>query len=174
MSAQTTNEPRVTRREFLWYAWLSSIALFMAGSGGATLAYAYPRFKEGEFGAKFVVDNAAELPLGSVTPVREGRFFLVRLEEDRFKALYQVCTHLGCLVRQTDEGYSCPCHGSRFTKDGTLLRSPAPRDLDYFAAEVVDSDVVVDTGSPRKRPVPFGVASALQPAKEQCFDARTA
>lgn len=146
MSEQTNNEQGVTRREFLWYAWLSSIALFMAGSGGATLAYAFPRFREGEFGGRFVVGQVEDLPVGSVTPLREGKLFLVRLEEDRFKALYQVCTHLGCLVRQTDEGYGCPCHGSRFAKDGTLLRSPAPRDLDYFAVEVVDGAVVVDTG----------------------------
>jgi cytochrome b6-f complex iron-sulfur subunit len=146
MSADATNERRVTRREFLWYAWLSSLALFMAGSGGATLIYAYPRFKEGEFGGKFAVGKVDELAVGSVAPVREGKLFLVRQEEDRFKALYQVCTHLGCLVRQTDEGYTCPCHGSKFAKDGTLLRSPAPRDLDYFAVEVVEGDVVVDTG----------------------------
>lgn len=29
MFAQTTNEQRVIRREFLWYAWLSSSALLM-------------------------------------------------------------------------------------------------------------------------------------------------
>jgi cytochrome b6-f complex iron-sulfur subunit len=150
MSAQITNEQAVTRREFLWYAWVSSIALFMAGSAGATLAFAYPRFKEGEFGGKFVIGNAADFAVGSVTPVREGRLFLVRLEEERFKALYQVCTHLGCLVRQTEEGYSCPCHGSQFAKDGTLLKSPAPRDLDYFAVDLVDGDVVVDTGDLNK------------------------
>jgi cytochrome b6-f complex iron-sulfur subunit len=138
---------QVNRREFLHYAWLASLALFMAGSGGATIAYAYPRFKEGEFGGRFVVGNVEDFADGSVTSIRDGKFFLVRQGDD-FQALYQVCTHLGCLVRHLeDDGYACPCHGSRFDKDGTLVRSPAPRDMDYFAVEVVDGQVVVDTGT---------------------------
>ena len=146
MSAETTStEKEITRREFLYYAWLSSIAAFIAGSGGATLVYALPRFRAGEFGGKFVVGKVEDFADGSVTPVREGKFFLVRLG-DEFKALYQVCTHLGCLVRSTEEGFYCPCHGSKFAKDGTLLVSPAPRDMDEFAVEVVDGNVVVDTG----------------------------
>ena len=146
MSAQTAKEQAVTRREVLWHAWMSSIALFVAGSGRATLAYACPRLKDGEFGGKFVVGDAADLPVGSVAPVREGKLFLVRLEEDRFKALYQVSTHLGCLVRQAGEGYSCPCHGAKSARDGALLRSPAPRDLDYSAVHVEGGTVAVGAG----------------------------
>lgn len=136
---------KITRREFLWYGWASSLALFMAGSGGVTLAYMYPRFKEGEFGGRFLMGGVDEFEDGSVTSNREGKFFLVRLG-DEFKAIYQVCTHLGCLVRQTDEGYACPCHGSKFAKDGSLVASPAPRDMDEFAVEIVDGQVWVDTG----------------------------
>lgn len=140
------NESAVTRREFLWYAWLSSMALFMAGSGGATIAYAYPRFREGEFGGEFIVGAVEDFPEGSVTSIREGKFFLVN-DGGEFIALYQVCTHLGCLVRHVqDDGYSCPCHGSQFAKDGTLVRSPAPRDMDRFPVEIVDGQIVVDTG----------------------------
>jgi len=146
MSAETVfSEKEMTRREFLYYAWLSSMALFMAGSAGATLIFALPRFKAGQFGGKFVVGKMEDFAEGSVTLIREGKFFLVRLG-DEFKALYQVCTHLGCLVRQTEGGFSCPCHGSRFAKDGTLLASPASRDMDEFVVEVVDGNVIVDTG----------------------------
>lgn len=146
MSEQTeTTEMRVNRREFLHYAWLSSMALFMAGSGGATLAYMYPRYKEGEFGGKFVVGRVEDFEDGSVTSIRDGKFFLVR-QGDEFLALYQVCTHLGCLVRETEDGFGCPCHGSKFARDGELVASPAPRGLDGFAVEVVDGEVIVDTG----------------------------
>ena len=145
MSAETAlSEKEMTRREFLYYAWLSSMALFMAGSAGATLVYVLPRFKTGEFGGKFVVGKVEDFADGSVTAFRDGKFFLIRLG-DEFKALYQVCTHLGCLVRQTEEGFSCPCHGSRFARDGTLLSSPASRDMDRFVVEIVDGNVVVDT-----------------------------
>jgi cytochrome b6-f complex iron-sulfur subunit len=145
--AATNETTRVTRREFLWYAWMSSIALFMAGSGGATLAYAYPRFKEGQFGGTFEVGKVDDFEDGSLTVFREGKFFLYR-EGDQFMALYQVCTHLGCLVRSREEGFSCPCHGSKFDKDGTLVASPAPRDMDQFAVEITnDGRVIVDTGT---------------------------
>ena len=142
-----TREPGgVTRREFVWYAWASSFALFMLGSGGATMAIMYPRFKEGQFGGKFDMGNVDDFEEGSVTPNREGKFFLIRLGDD-FKALYQVCTHLGCLVRVNADGYSCPCHGSKFARDGKIVASPAPRDMDEFAVEVTeDGQVIVDTG----------------------------
>ena len=35
-----------------------------------------------------------------------------------FRALSAICTHLGCIVKQTQEGFECPCHGSRFGGDG--------------------------------------------------------
>ncbi|MGI6028858.1 MAG: FAD-dependent oxidoreductase [Candidatus Heteroscillospira sp.] len=40
------------------------------------------------------------------------------------------CSHLGCALRWNSEEqtWDCPCHGSRFTSDGTLLDGPAQRD----------------------------------------------
>jgi cytochrome b6-f complex iron-sulfur subunit len=146
---QTPQRKQITRREFLYYACLSSIGAFGAASGLATLIYAVPRVKGGVFGGEFVVGRAEDLADGSVTSDREGKFFLVRQGDD-FKALYQVCTHLGCLLREADEGFSCPCHGAKFGADGTLLTGPPPRDMDEFAVEVVDGDVIVDTGKRTK------------------------
>lgn len=37
------------------------------------------------------------------------------------------CSHLGCPIalNSTDKSFDCPCHGSRFHLDGTVLHGPA-------------------------------------------------
>lgn len=41
------------------------------------------------------------------------------------------CPHLGCALKwnSAEHSWDCPCHGSRFTKDGQLLNNPATDDL---------------------------------------------
>ncbi|MGN0514632.1 MAG: FAD-dependent oxidoreductase [Lachnospiraceae bacterium] len=41
------------------------------------------------------------------------------------------CPHLGCALKwnELEHSWDCPCHGSRFDEDGTLLDNPANGDL---------------------------------------------
>lgn len=41
------------------------------------------------------------------------------------------CPHLGCALRwnKQEHSWDCPCHGSRFDRDGKLLNNPATDDL---------------------------------------------
>ncbi|HEY0450063.1 FAD-dependent oxidoreductase [Actinophytocola sp.] len=47
------------------------------------------------------------------------------------------CTHLGCLVafNNAERSWDCPCHGSRFAVDGSVLQGPAVRPLRRLSAE---------------------------------------
>ena len=69
--------------------------------------------------------NAAVLDL-------DGKKVAVYVDEagDTHK-LSAICTHLGCEVRwnTAESTWDCPCHGSRFTYDGSLIQGPAVDDL---------------------------------------------
>lgn len=49
--------------------------------------------------------------------------------DDGFFALSLVCTHLGCTIEQTRDGFVCPCHGSQYGWDGKPVRGPAKTNL---------------------------------------------
>lgn len=65
-----------------------------------------------------------------------------RDEDGTVHAVSAVCSHLGCLVtwNGAERSWDCPCHGSRFDVDGTVLDTPAvdnlePYDLDGSTAD---------------------------------------
>lgn len=148
----------VTRREFLYYVWGASMAIFMAETAGVSVLFALPRFREGQFGGKIRV-NAADFPPVGAAPVanNEGKFWMVTTDQG-IVAHYKVCTHLGCIYQWDDLGkrFACPCHGSQFQENGDWIAGPAPRGLDRFAVEAYDqSDKLVSeaqTGEPLALP----------------------
>lgn len=75
-----------------------------------------------------------------------GGLVVVRTTETEAVALSNVCTHAGCAVRwQAAQGnLFCPCHGSRFALDGSVLVGPATRRLVTFDA-AVDADGITIT-----------------------------
>jgi cytochrome b6-f complex iron-sulfur subunit len=45
--------------------------------------------------------------------------------------LNAVCTHLGCVVpwSEANNKFICPCHASKYSPDGSVIRGPAPLPL---------------------------------------------
>lgn len=144
-----TVEPAVSRRSALKAAWVALGGMVALEMGGVTFAYLQPRLAEGEFGSQIRVGLVEDFPPGSVTHIPSGRFYLARLPDGGFLALYQRCTHLGCNVPwdQAQGMFICPCHNSQFTPEGALLNPPAPRPLDLFPVTIAEGEIVVDTGT---------------------------
>jgi cytochrome b6-f complex iron-sulfur subunit len=130
--------------------------------------FTYPRIKEGTFGGQFIVDRKADSYTLDEKPELNaaGKFYVVKApaltpvedggvagdEQTNIMAVYQVCTHLGCLV-PFDSGqnrFICPCHGSTFERNSDYVLGPAPRSLDQFEVSVTpDGVITVDTGKKR-------------------------
>lgn len=72
--------------------------------------------------------QVADLPSGGALVFRQERIAVMR-EGETIIALSLICTHLGCTVSVTPEGLVCPCHGSRFDRQGRVLTGPAQRSL---------------------------------------------
>ena len=79
------------------------------------------------------VDSLDRIPLNSGAIVREGmsKIAVYRDAHGAYHAHSAVCTHLGCIVswNSTEQTWDCPCHGSRFDKQGKVVNGPALSDL---------------------------------------------
>lgn len=156
----------VTRREFLNYAFLASLGIFFVALGGATFIFALPRFGEGEFGGIFNLGAAGDIvPPTDAAPANSttSRSWVANTDEG-VVALYNVCVHLGCLYgwQPVTARFECPCHGSKYEKNGDYIEGPAPRSLDRFVIRFVDEGgtVLAETnasGDPLPIPDPNAV-----------------
>jgi glycine/D-amino acid oxidase-like deaminating enzyme/nitrite reductase/ring-hydroxylating ferredoxin subunit len=93
------------------------------------------------------VDTKASAPSGrsestrSIPDLGPGQGAVVELDGEKTAvyaddsgkthAISAVCTHLGCTVEfnSAESTWDCPCHGSRFSLEGSVIHGPAEKDL---------------------------------------------
>jgi glycine/D-amino acid oxidase-like deaminating enzyme/nitrite reductase/ring-hydroxylating ferredoxin subunit len=75
------------------------------------------------------VSSADEIKKGEGAIISHGttKIAAYRDEDGKLHQRSAVCTHLGCIVRfnSLEKTWDCPCHGSRFSTDGSVINSPA-------------------------------------------------
>lgn len=93
----------------------------------------------------FRVGNPIEYPLGTLRVLAERKVRIVSTSQG-IAAMSLICTHLGCIVGETDDGFLCPCHGSQFDLQGRVVGGPAPRGLRWLeVSQAVDGTLLVNS-----------------------------
>ena len=127
------NKPSTSRRDFLKLT-LDSLLAFggLLGLGGLIRFLSYktdpPKPTEFDLGLAdtYKPDSKPTLPEVPAVLIHNNA---------GFTALSLVCTHLGCTVEVQPDGFACPCHGSRFNKNGYPVKGPATTSLKALRVE---------------------------------------
>ncbi|KAI3786679.1 hypothetical protein L1987_40557 [Smallanthus sonchifolius] len=69
------------------------------------------------------------------------------VENNRTLATYginAICTHLGCIVpwNTVEKKFICPCHGSQYNNQGTIIKGPATLSLELANVDIEEDKVV--------------------------------
>lgn len=64
------------------------------------------------------------------------QLYVLALDTGQFATVSPVCKHRGCSVEISGAILECPCHGSRYDRNGRVLRGPTQAPLDRFPTTV--------------------------------------
>ncbi|MDQ6746558.1 MAG: ubiquinol-cytochrome c reductase iron-sulfur subunit [Candidatus Dormibacteraeota bacterium] len=136
-----------SRRGFFTLVGLVGLAVATLAATVLSLRFVIPNVTYDE-SLLFKAGAPDDYPVGSTTIFSDKRIALNR-DVDGFYAVSLICTHLGCTPRwfQQDSMFRCPCHGSRYLRDGVRFFGPAPRPMDVVKVGVSpDGQLFVDRG----------------------------
>ena len=84
--------------------------------------------------------------MDTFTYLDQHNLFVYR-DYEGLRAVSAVCTHLGCTLLSTMDGFECPCHGSCYNSRGEVVSGPAPRHLSWFSVgKSADGKLFIDPG----------------------------
>jgi cytochrome b6-f complex iron-sulfur subunit len=157
---QEQKNQRLPRRSFLKllftrFAALSVVILLLAALFKKFLYPSTSYQKSKAFRAGFPIDYHP----GKVDERYKGTcgVFIVRSSPEEGNYLFALsarCTHLGCMVNYNRLGdeFVCPCHGSRYKKDGVNFSGPATRPLDLVSISFgEDGSIMIDADRVHRR-----------------------
>jgi cytochrome b6-f complex iron-sulfur subunit len=145
MNAMPSKDKPISRRTFLERASKALLAGASLIGLGALVRYLGYQGADRPPGI-YDLGPASAYPAGSRTTHPESQAMVIH-DDQGYRVLSLVCPHLGCMVSESEDGFTCPCHGSHFTSDGSLKKGPASHPLTTLEVEVnADGHLVVYTG----------------------------
>ena len=136
-----TDEITFPRRAFLRLS--AKISLGLAGILGLGGLVRYVSHEPAEKSpSSFDLGLSADFP-ASDDLIRLDIPAIIYKTNDDFIAFSLVCTHLGCTVEVDGENFSCPCHGSQFDHNGSVLKGPATRSLSSLEVGISESGRII-------------------------------
>ena len=136
-----TEEHRISRGNFIKIATrlLLSLAGFL-GLGGLIRYFSLSPDRGSQ--TLFELGPPQDFPPGSRITRSDIPAVIVN-NSGEINALSLSCTHLGCTLDEDGNGFSCPCHGSRFDQDGKVMAGPADRDLPWLQVELNEEGILI-------------------------------
>ncbi len=65
---------------------------------------------------------------------KNGKSIAIYTDKEGVKyTVFTTCPHMGCslIFNELEETWDCPCHSSRYTKDGECIKGPSTKDIKY-------------------------------------------
>lgn len=128
-------------------SFIRRIPLILSGLAGAFAALSFLRqFYPPSFirKQKVKIGDVHEFPVDTYTFLEKYNIYIYR-DYEGVRAVSAVCTHLGCILDRSTDGFECPCHGSKYNDKGEVLSGPAPTDLRWYNLHSLhDGKLIVD------------------------------
>ncbi|MEA5467140.1 cytochrome b6-f complex iron-sulfur subunit [Leptothoe sp. PORK10 BA2] len=139
------NDSALNRRQFLNFLTGAAVAVTAGSALYPMVNFFIPPPETGKGGAILAKDQLGNpIPVSQLLANSPGSraliaglagepTYLTVTEANTLDAIGIVdnCTHLGCTFpwNGVEQQFQCPCHGSRFASDGSVVRGPADRPL---------------------------------------------
>ena len=117
------------RRQFIRKTALTLVTVTGAVAAVSYLRQFFPRLA-GEK-RRISPGRSPQFPVDTYTFLDEHNLFVYR-DHEGIKAVSAVCTHLGCILEKSTDGFECPCHGSCYNDDGRGAFRACTGDLSWF------------------------------------------
>lgn len=133
------------RRNFIKKSGMATVSLVGLGMiPFACAPYRYGSFFIEEENIRILKSEFGKKQFLLIQPEGLSAPLLIQRKEDAsYHALLMECTHKQCTISLAGEKLVCPCHGSEFSLEGKVIKSPAEADLKTFNVIEDESNIYI-------------------------------